>query len=572
MKYSTVFTALTALFAQASATAIPAVRSPLAPRQSTTASCANSATSRSCWGEYSIDTNWYDVTPNTGVTREYWLSVENSTITPDGYTRSAMTFNGTVPGPAITADWGDNLIIHVTNNLQHNGTSIHWHGIRQLGSLEYDGVPGVTQCPIAPGDTLTYKFQATQYGTTWYHSHFSLQYADGLFGPLIINDVGAIFLQDWAHKSVFEIWDSARQGAPPALENTLMNGTNIYDCSASTDANCVGGGKKFELTFVEGTKYRLRLINVGIDSHFEFAIDNHTLTVIANDLVPIVPYTTDTLLIGIGQRYDVIVEANAAADNYWIRGNWGTTCSSNSEAANATGILRYDSSSTVDPTSVGVTPRGTCADEPVASLVPHLALDVGGYSLVDEQVSFAFTNYFTWTINSSSLLLDWSSPTTLKIFNNETIFPTDYNVVALNQTDANEEWVVYVIEDLTGFGIWHPIHLHGHDFYVVAQETDVFSATKSPANFNLVNPPRRDVAALPGNGYLAIAFKLDNPGSWLLHCHIAWHASEGLAMQFVESQSSIAIGMSDTDIFEDTCANWNAYTPTELFAEDDSGI
>ncbi|KAF7883499.1 uncharacterized protein EAF02_005419 [Botrytis sinoallii] len=579
MKYSTVFTALTAFFAQVSASAIPVVRSPLTPRQNTTASCANSATSRSCWGEYSIDTNWYDVTP-TGVTREYWLSVENSTITPDGYTRSAMTFNGTVPGPAIIADWGDNLIIHVTNNLEYNGTSIHWHGIRQLGSLEYDGVPGVTQCPIAPGDTLTYKFQATQYGTTWYHSHFSLQYGDGLFGPLIINgpatadydeDVGAIFLQDWAHESVFEIWDSARLGAPPALENTLMNGTNIFDCSASTDPNCVGGGKKFELTFVEGTKYRLRLINVGIDSHFEFAIDGHTLTVIANDLVPIVPYTTDTLLIGIGQRYDVIVEANAAADNYWIRGNWGTTCSANMEAANATGILRYDSSSTADPTSVGTTPRGTCEDEPVASLVPHLALDVGAYSLVDEEVSFAFTNYFTWTINSSSLLLDWSSPTTLKIFNNETIFPTEYNVVPLEQTN-NEEWVVYVIEDLTGFGIWHPIHLHGHDFYIVAQEADVFNPKTSPAKFNLVNPPRRDVAALPGNGYLAIAFKLDNPGSWLLHCHIAWHASEGLAMQFVESQSSIAVGMSDTAIFEDTCANWNAYTPTQLFAEDDSGI
>ncbi|KAF7892221.1 uncharacterized protein EAF01_010301 [Botrytis porri] len=579
MKYFTVFTALTVFFAQASASAIPAVRSPLTPRQNTTASCANSATSRSCWGEYSIDTNWYDVTP-TGVTREYWLSVENSTIKPDGYTRSAMTFNGTVPGPAIIADWGDNLIIHVTNNLEYNGTSIHWHGIRQLGSLEYDGVPGVTQCPIAPGDTLTYKFQVTQYGTTWYHSHFSLQYGDGLFGPLIINgpatadydeDAGVIFLQDWAHESVFEIWDSARIGAPPALENTLMNGTNTFDCSASTDPNCVGGGKKFELTFVEGTKYRLRLINVGIDSHFEFAIDGHTLTVIATDLVPIVPYTTETLLIGIGQRYDVIVEANAAAGNYWIRGNWGNACSANNEAANATGILRYDSSSTADPTSVGTTPRGTCEDEPVASLVPHLALNVGDYSLVDEQVSFAFTNYFTWTINSSSLLLDWSSPTTLKIFNNETIFPTDYNVVPLEQTN-NEEWVVYVIEDLTGFGIWHPIHLHGHDFFIVAQEADVFNADKSPAKFNLVNPPRRDVAALPGNGYLAIAFKLDNPGSWLLHCHIAWHASEGFAMQFVESQSSIAVGMTDTAIFENTCANWNAYTPTQLFAEDDSGI
>lgn len=57
------------------------------------------------------------------------------------------------------------VIIHVTNNLENNGTAIHWHGIRQKGSMEYDGVPGVTQCPIAPGDTLTYEFQATQYGT-----------------------------------------------------------------------------------------------------------------------------------------------------------------------------------------------------------------------------------------------------------------------------------------------------------------------------------------------------------------------------------------------------------------------
>ena len=104
------------------------------------------------------------------------------------------------------------------------------------------------------------------------------------------------------------------------------------------------------------------LINVGIDSHFEFAIDGHTLTVIANDLVPILPYTTRTLLISTGQRYDVIVEANAPIGNYWIRGNWGSACATNLNAANATGILRYDKKSSADPTSVGVTPRGTCGD------------------------------------------------------------------------------------------------------------------------------------------------------------------------------------------------------------------
>jgi hypothetical protein len=92
------------------------------------------------------------------------------------------------------------------------------------------------------------------------------------------------------------------------------------------------------------------------------------------------------------------------------------------------------------------------------------------------------------------------------------------------------------------------------------------------ANWDLTNPPRRDVATLPGNGYLAIAFKKDNPGSWLLHCHIAWHASQGLSMQFVESQSEIAVAMSDTAIFRDTCDAWNDYIPSDVYTQDDSGI
>jgi hypothetical protein len=73
-----------------------------------------------------------------------------------------QTFNGTVPGPQIMADWGDTLVIHVTNNLPDNGTAIHWHGLRQLHSVEQDGVPGVTQCPIAPGKSMTYRFRVTR--------------------------------------------------------------------------------------------------------------------------------------------------------------------------------------------------------------------------------------------------------------------------------------------------------------------------------------------------------------------------------------------------------------------------
>lgn len=90
------------------------------------------------------------------------------------------------------------------------------------------------------------------------------------------------------------------------------------------------------------------------------------------------------------------------------------------------------------------------------------------------------------------------------------------------------------------------------------------------SKFKLDNPSRRDVATLPGNGYLAIAFKLDNPGAWLVHCHIAWHASQGLSLEFVESQSKIAADPVSRGVFDDTCAAWKAWTP--IYRQDDSGI
>ena len=56
----------------------------------------------------------------------------------------------------------DLVVVHVTNSMQNNGTSIHWHGFRQMNSSEQDGVASITQCPVAPGDSMTYRFRATQ--------------------------------------------------------------------------------------------------------------------------------------------------------------------------------------------------------------------------------------------------------------------------------------------------------------------------------------------------------------------------------------------------------------------------
>lgn len=104
---------------------------------------------------------------------------------------------------------------------------------------------------------------------------------------------------------------------------------------------------------------------------------------------------------------------------------------------------------------------------------------------------------------------------------------------------------------------------------VLAQGSGTY--TDGTTTLNLDNPPRRDTAMLPSSGYLVIAFLTDNPGAWLMHCHIAWHASEGLALQFVERISEIP-ALIDIDQMNSTCSNWDTYVAEDDVEQDDSGI
>ena len=102
----------------------------------------------------------------------------------------------------------------------------------------------------------------------------------------------------------------------------------------------------------------------------------------------------------------------------------------------------------------------------------------------------------------------------------------------------------------------HPIHLHGHDFYIIAAQSGATYDSSVP--LNLVNPPRRDVAMLPSAGFLVIAFEADNPGAWLVHCHIGWHTSEGFALQFIERYDEIAALYNKTAL-TDACEAWDGH-------------
>ena len=137
------------------------------------------------WGTKTCNnTNPYTDPPNTGVIRTYDFTIARGNIAPDGVNKSVLLVNGQFPGPMIEANWGDTVQVTVHNRIANpaEGTALHWHGMLQKDTPWEDGIPAVGQCPIAPGSSFTYQFQADLYGTSWYHSHYSAQYAGGLSG------------------------------------------------------------------------------------------------------------------------------------------------------------------------------------------------------------------------------------------------------------------------------------------------------------------------------------------------------------------------------------------------------
>ena len=126
--------------------------------------------------------------------------------------------------------------------------------------------------------------------------------------------------------------------------------------------------------------------------------------------------------------------------------------------------------------------------------------------------------------HSSASRLNFSNPTILNLAD-PSVLPADYAIVPENYSKGYVYLVIsgHLLANLppkTNAPAAHPMHLHGHDFVILAQSTGIYNVTTSPSTFNFNNPQRRDVALLPAGGYLAIAFKPDNPGVWLLHCHI----------------------------------------------------
>ena len=535
------------------------------------------------WGTRTCaTTNPYEQSPTTGVIRAYDFTIQRGFIAPDGVNKSVILINGQFPGPTIEANWGDTIQVKVHNQITgpEEGTALHWHGILQRATPWFDGVPSVQQCPIPPGKSLTYQFKADLYGTTWYHSHYSAQYAGGLFGPLIIHgpknvpydrDVGPVFLSDWHHDEYFDIVQKLMQpfptNVPPVSQNSLINGKMNFNCSLTT-LPCTPNAGLAKFKFVAGKTHRLRLINGAAEAIMRFSIDNHTMTVMANDFVPIKPYTTNVVTLGVGQRTDVIVNANLpAGSSVFMRSTISTNCSKGTQRE-ALGVIFYDGADTTKTPPNNPTPLDdtTCANDALTKTVPFFPFPATANPATTITIGISIKSngtHLLWHMNDSPFRANYNNPILQLANAGNTSYPYDPQWNVYNTGNNNS--VRVIINNPTGAA--HPMHLHGHNFNVLAEGLGTWDGSIA----HIENTQRRDVQIVQSQGYLVIQYNTDNPGVWPLHCHIAWHVSAGLYVNMME-QTNLIKSRVIPETIRQTCRDWSDYTGTAVVDQIDSGL
>jgi FtsP/CotA-like multicopper oxidase with cupredoxin domain len=417
-------------------------------------------------------------------------------------TGEVWAYGAQVPGDEVRLRAGDVLRVAFTNDLPEP-TTVHWHGIALRNDM--DGVPGVTQPAVAPGEQFEYEFTAPDPGTYFFHPHVGPQLDRGLYAPLIVEDPDEPGDYDRELVLVLDDWlDGADPNAVLAgLQESGMGGMGGMDMGGSMDmvpsglgmdvgdvdypTYVINGrppGDPFTFDARRGERLRLRIINAGSDRPFRFAVGGHRLTVTHSDGFPVEPTTGDALLLGMGERYDAVItldvdgtvpvvavpEGGTSGGLAVIRTGTGTAPAAGVRPAELDGrLLTVDDLRAVD--AVALPSRN-----PDRTLDFRLAGDMATYR---------------WTLNG-------------RPFDADQVDDADYQL-------REGERVRLRFENRSP--MFHPMHLHGHTFQV--QQPDGPGARKDTA----IIRPMQTVTA---------DFEADNPGQWALHCHNIYHAEAGM--------------------------------------------
>jgi FtsP/CotA-like multicopper oxidase with cupredoxin domain len=274
--------------------------------------------------------------------------------------------------------------------------------------------------------------------------HYSAQYAGGALGPVVIHgpitepydiDLGPVLVSDHFHQDYFTLIEGVMAAKFPPSNNNLINGKMNYPCE-NTTLPCTPNAGISKFRFQSGKKHLLRIINTSAEGTEKFSIDNHTLTVIANDFIPIVPYTTNVVTLGVAQRADIIVEANGKpGDAYWMRSQLGTQrCTLNDGISpNAVAAVYYElADETAVPDSksdVTDAQLAMCKNDALNITEALCKIGIAETPATFETIDITFesngTN-FIWFMNNSSFRGDFNSPILLNVNQGNDVFEPEW--------------------------------------------------------------------------------------------------------------------------------------------------
>jgi FtsP/CotA-like multicopper oxidase with cupredoxin domain len=391
-------------------------------------------------------------------------------ILPEGDGATKMLgFNGTTPGPELRVRQGDRLNVTFENGIDE-GSAIHWHGIRLPNAM--DGVPYLTQPMVEAGESFDYSFVAPDAGTYWYHSHNRSweQVARGLYGPLIVEELTP---PDVDH-DITVIIDDWR------LEVTgeqMGDFGNLHDFSHSGRlGNYARALIDPGLAVSTGQRLRLRLINTATARMFPVRIEGITGKVVALDGMPLsAPEDLDQTILAPAQRMDIIADVVAAEQ---IRIDFVTR-----DEPYELGVIPVVGSVTPRDTDIpALPPNSVPLPDRDNAMTAELLMQGGAMSPLA-------TRDAIWLFNGQSGMTDEPFQT----------------------YERGKTAQIRIVNETRFF---HGIHLHGHHFFEINDDGSLGYY--------------RDTTLLAPNQKTDILCVFDNPGKWLLHCHMLGHQAAGM--------------------------------------------
>ncbi len=406
------------------------------------------------------------------------------------------SYNGQVPGPEIRIRQGDRLTFTVTNRLGEV-TTVHSHGIRMPHAM--DGVPHVTQKPIAPGETFTYDFDVPDAGTYWYHPHTNSaeQIERGLAGPLIIEEREAIEVD----RDMTWVLDDWRLSADAAVAGGFGNAMDAGMAGRLGNTVTINGKVPETFEVRSGERIRLRLINTA--NARIFGLDFGTLRprIIAYDGQPVPPHEPQSglVILGPAMRKDIIIDMVGEPDqSVPIIDRFYP-----SQAYRLINVVYLDKPPlrTRPLTSSIHLPANTMPEPDIERAERHDVEFGGGMmggmsgGMMDGGMMGRMMNGGKmWTINGVA----FDGPAMAPLL-----------TLALGRSH------IMTLRNKTAW--YHPIHLHGHSFRVIARNGKTTRYREW-----------QDTVLIPPRESVDIAFVADNPGDWMFHCHIAEHLASGM--------------------------------------------